>query len=274
MHVDDETLEAFRRDGYVCFTDVVDASWRTRLLASIDRGRSAPGPFHGVLSEPGEAHVESDLFRWFDDADLAAAMIESPLPHLACAVLHEPAVVLIEDQWFASDPGAATPSPWHQDDPYYNVDRPFLTLWLALDDVDADASLRVVAGSHLWGRTFAPVEFSSSSSTIGSNAALAAVPDIDADPSFDVRNLAAQAGDVVALDSRLLHATGRARVRRPFRRLSTRWAPSATRYVERGTQVAKFWTDLAHGLVHGDLLACDTFPLVRDPGLVFNRSVQ
>ena len=36
-----------------------------------------------------------------------------------CALLDEDRVVLVEDQWFSSEPGATTPSPWHQDQPYY-----------------------------------------------------------------------------------------------------------------------------------------------------------
>ena len=52
--------------------------------------------------------------------------------------------MLVEDQWFCSEPGAISRSPWHQDHPYYNLDRPFVTIWVTLDDVTADAALRVV----------------------------------------------------------------------------------------------------------------------------------
>jgi Phytanoyl-CoA dioxygenase (PhyH) len=266
--VDDAARAAFEVDGYVHIADVLDEQWCERLRRAIAHCRAHPGSFHGVLSKPEEPLVDSDLFRWFDDPDIAAAMRTSPLPALACELFGEGAAVLIEDQWFASDAGARTPSPWHQDDPYYNVDQPILTLWVALDDAPAAASLRVVPGSHHWGRTYAPVEFSSSSVTIGANEALLPVPAIDDDPTYEVRGLAVRAGGVIALDSRLLHATGTTAIEdRPFRRLSTRWARPGTRYTERGSQVATFWAELDHGLVDGDLLACDTFPLVGIPDL-------
>ena len=50
--------------------------------------------------------------------------LESPVVELAASLLERDQVVLIEDQWFSSAPGASTPSPWHQDEPYYHLDRP------------------------------------------------------------------------------------------------------------------------------------------------------
>jgi len=253
--------------GVVHMPGVLDAAWCARLHAAIERCRADPGPHYGVLSCPGEPTVDSDLFRWFDDPDLRAAAHDSPLPALAAALIGEAAVVLIEDQWFASAAAATTPSPWHQDDPYYNIDGGFLTIWVALDDAPADAALRVVPGSHRWGRLFAPVEFSATSTTIGAAGDLDPVPDVDGEPlRYETVGWDVAAGDAIALHSRTLHAAGGVPVAdRPFRRLSTRWAGGDARYVERGPHVASFWHVLPHGLRPGDRLACDVFPVIR-PG--------
>jgi ectoine hydroxylase-related dioxygenase (phytanoyl-CoA dioxygenase family) len=214
-----------------------------------------------VLSPPDHPRVDSDLFRWFDDETIAALTTESPLVDLAAALLGSDEVVLVEDQWFCSEPGATTPSPWHQDDPYYNLDRPFLTVWITLDDIDLDAALRVVPGSHR-GTIYAPVEFSAGEATIGAST-LEPVPDVDGDADrFPVHTWELSAGDAVAFDSRLLHATGRGAIEgRPFRRVSTRWATPDTRYLDRGSQAASFWQVLPHGLSTGDPLACEVFPV-------------
>jgi hypothetical protein len=251
-----------REIGAVHLPGVLDEHWISRLHAAIERCRAAPGEHYGVLSRPGEPLVDSDLFRWFDDPDLRAVLHESPLPALAASLLDADEVVAIEDQWFASAPSAATASPWHQDDPYYNIDRPFLTVWVALDAAPAAAALRVVPGSHRWGRSFAPVEFAATRSTIGATGALEPVPDV-AGGSFEVLGWDVAAGDAVALDSRVLHAAGGAPIDgRPFRRLSTRWVDGGARYAERGPHVAAFWSILPHGLTDGDLLAGETFPVV------------
>ena len=160
-----ELQAAFAERGAVVVPGLLDRSWCERLQRAIERCQASPSQFYGVLSPPGEPKVDSDLFRWFDDPDIAEATHASPLPALGAELCGADAAVLIEDQWFCSEPGAVSRSPWHQDHPYYNLDRPFATIWVTLDDVTADAALRVVEGSHATGITYAPIEFSSSIST-------------------------------------------------------------------------------------------------------------
>jgi len=263
--VDDRA--ALRRDGAVVVRGLLDDAWCAQLVEAIERCRRRPSVHYGRLSTAGQPVVDSDLFRWFDDPTIAELTHDSPLPVLAARLIGTAEVVLVEDQWFASEPLASTSSPWHQDEPYYNLDRPFVTIWITLDDVGAGSSLRVVERSHRAGTIYAPVEFSVEAATIGAAAAtMEPVPDVDADPDrFDVRSWDLRAGDAIALDSRTLHATGNCVVDQAFRRISTRWAHAATRYVERGPHVATFWKLLPHGLRDGDLLACPTFPVIRPP---------
>jgi hypothetical protein len=252
-----------RHDGATVWPGLLDAAWCARLRAAIERCRATPSRHYGVLSPPGTARVDSDLFRWSDDPDLAAVTHDSPLVVAACALLGSDGAVLIEDQWFASDAGATTASPWHQDEPYYRLDRPFLTIWVTLDDIDERCSLRVVPGSHASGELYGMVEFSAQGSTIDVASSGVPVPDVDADPErYAVRSWSMHAGDAIALDSRTLHATGRGALPRPFRRLSTRWADPATSYRTRGAGAAAFWELLPHGLADGDPIAGDVFPLV------------
>ena len=176
------------------------------------------------------------------------------------------AVVLVEDQWLASAPGASTGSPWHQDAPYYNIAGEFLTLWLALDAAGPDAALRVVEGSHR-GPIFAPVEFATTRTTIGEDRSeLREPPPVD--PEADgatVLRWSVAPGDVVVLHSGVLHAAGGAPVAdRWFRRLSVRYARPSARYLDRGPTAASFWRSLPHGLRDGDPLACATFPLIDE----------
>ena len=235
---------------------LLDRGWCERLHTAIERCQASPSQFYGVLSPPGELKVDSDLFRWFDDPDIAEATHSSALPALGAELCGADATVLIEDQWFCSEPGAISRSPWHQDHPYYNLDRPFATIWVTLDDVSADAALRVVEGSHATGITYAPIEFSSSTTTIGGASELEPVPDVDADPEcFPVTTWDLRAGDAVAIDSRMLHSTGVREVAdRPFRRLSTRYAHPDTRYLDLGEQAAVTTWDLRAG----DAVAIDS----------------
>jgi hypothetical protein len=252
---------ALARDGVAVLPGILSARWCARLRAAIERCRSTPSVHYGVLSPPGGTRVDSDLFRWVDDAALHALTHESPLVDWACALLDEDPVVLVEDQWFASDPGAATPSPWHQDQPYYRVDRPFLTIWVTLDDIEPAGSLRVLPGSHL-GPIHAPVDFAASRRTVTACDERPAPPRTDADIIGDVRTWSLRAGDGIALDSRTLHATGAGELPHAFRRVSTRWAPAATRYTGHLPGTAAFWELIDHGRTTHEPLACASFPLV------------
>ncbi len=256
--------EQFVRDGAVVVPGLIEEHRCERLRNAIARCQDTPSRFYGVLSPEGDAKVDSDLFRWFDDPDIAAVTHHGSLPALGAELCGADKTVLIEDQWFCSEPGAVSRSPWHQDHPYYNLDRPFVTVWVTLDDVSADAALRVVLGSHATGVTYAPIEFSSSSTTIGSASQLEPVPDIDAQPDlFPLTTWDLRAGDAIAIDSRMLHSTGiREIADRPFRRLSTRYAHPDTRYLDLGEQAAVFWKMLPHGLTTGDLVAGEVFPLI------------
>jgi len=256
--------DAVERDGVAMIPSVLSEAWCDRLRTAIDRCRADPGPHYGVLSPSGAPRVDSDLFRWGDDPDIGELTHVSPLVELAASLLRSSSVVLIEDQWFASVARARTPSPWHHDEPYYRLDRPFLTIWITLDPVSADGALRVVPGSHLTGELYSPVEFAAEGTTIDAGAdQLTPVPDVDADPDrFTVWSWDMEPGDAIALDSRALHATGRTELDSEFRRLSTRWAHPDTRYRTRVTSTATFWDTIDHDLRNGDPIAGEVFPLV------------
>ena len=260
-----DAAEVLARQGVIVVSKLLDRGWINRLLDAIEVCRADPSEFYAVLSKPGEQRVESDLFRWLDNDTMEELARNSPVARLAARLIGTSEVVFIEDQWFRSEPNAATASPWHQDHPYYNVDRPFVTIWVTLDDVDSQASLRVVPGSHASGELYSPVEFSATSTTIGGASVLPPVPDIEADPQLHgVRSWDLAAGDAVAFDSRTLHATAaKPNSNRPFRRISTRWIHPDAVYVDRGRQAATFWETLPHGLNSGDRLACPIFPLVH-----------
>jgi ectoine hydroxylase-related dioxygenase (phytanoyl-CoA dioxygenase family) len=255
--------DELERVGATVWRSLLDESWCERLRHAIERCRNAPGPHYAVLSPPGLERVDSDLFRWSDDPDIGELVRDSPLVDAAATLLGTDEVVLIEDQWFASAPRSSTPSPWHQDQPYYRLDRAFLTVWITLDDVDVDCSLRVVEGSHATGLTYAPVEFSATTTTIDGDSALSPVPAIDDEPEhYSIASWSLRAGDAIALDSRTLHATGTGAPAAQFRRVSTRWTTPDTRYRAVVPGAASFWDTIPHGLEDGDLLACDAFPLV------------
>ena len=68
-------------------------------------------------------------------------------------------VRLYHDHMLTKEPGTRQPTPWHQDQPYYNVDGlQNVSFWIPVDPVSRAATLEFAAGTHrgpwLMPRTF------------------------------------------------------------------------------------------------------------------------
>ena len=83
----------FEARGVVVVPGLLDQHWCERLHTAIERCQTSPSQFYGVLSPPGELKVDSDLFRWFDDPDIAEATHASPLPALGAELCGAQAAV-------------------------------------------------------------------------------------------------------------------------------------------------------------------------------------
>lgn len=260
---DTDLAQAIRRDGWALVKDAVSREDCEALKAAIDDCRASPGPHHRTLSPQGTPVMESELFRWHDTPAIKRVATEGALKRLASQVFGTDEVILLEDQWFYSDAGSGTKSPWHQDHPYHPLEPWFLTIWVPLDPPSGPVGLKTITGSHE-GAVFAPVEFSAQHATLGAGAfSCEPVPDIDGAPDrFAVAEPAADVGDAVLLDSRTLHAAG-GQCEDVFRRISIRFAHPQTRIVPRPWSIATFWGDHACAEVAGASLPDSAFPLLR-----------
>lgn len=235
------------------------------LKAAIEYCRANPGPNFRTFSKPGEPVVQSDLFRWHDVPAIRKVAFEGALPQLACAAFGTDSVILLEDQFFYSEIGSGTPSPWHQDEPYHPLDPWFLTIWVPLDPYPASIGIKAVPGSHL-KEIYAPVEFSAGKATLEAGAfTLDPVPDIDAAPErYPVVVPDADPGDAVLLDSRTLHGAG-GRCEATFRRISIRYAHPDTVYKPRPWPVAAFWAPYDVDSKYGQRIESPDFPMLIRP---------
>ncbi|MEV8267765.1 phytanoyl-CoA dioxygenase family protein [Microbacterium sp. NPDC076911] len=260
MWNDHDTLafESLCADGIAFYPGLLSEDRCGALLEAVSWARANPSPSYRRLSPDGAPALDSDLFRWRDVPEIRDFVTDDTMLRLASAYLSTDDPIILEDQWFWSEAGSSTDSPWHQDDPYHPLDRPFLTIWVPLTPVPAGLGLRGVAGSHE-ATTFAPVEFSAGESTLSTEASsLGTVPDIDGRPDlYRVIDPAGGKGDAVLLDSRTLHAAG-GFCADDFVRLSIRYADPATVRRGRSWPTATFWD--AYDWADGDSLPSVDFP--------------
>ena len=89
---------------------------------------------------------------------------------------------LYHDHLLVKEAGTRQPTPWHQDQPYYNVGgRQNVSFWIPVDPVPLASTLRFVAGSHD-GTWYMPRTFRDQQAKWFPEGTLAELPPIDAEP--------------------------------------------------------------------------------------------
>lgn len=152
-HVDETQIAAFERDGAVYLPSVIDPQAVERAQAASDR---VTGVNHGSLAQDADYFDRSRL--WMNDDTFNALCTASAVPEIAAQLLRSKKVNLFYDQLFAMRPGSDTPTPWHNDLPYWPLTgRQAMTVWLAFDRiVKENGALEFIRGSHRWDLQYEP----------------------------------------------------------------------------------------------------------------------
>lgn len=216
-------VEEFQRDGATVVRGLLSADEVATLRRGIDANLASPSVRAKVASRPDDpgAFVE-DFCTWQDNPDYESIIRTSAIANVGAALMRSGSVRLFHDHMLTKEPGTTQRTPWHQDQPYYNVDgRQNVSFWIPVDPVPIGSSLEFVAGSHL-GPWLMPRSFMDAQAKWFPEGSLREMPDIDAardDPASGVRvvSWALEPGDAVAFHMLTLHgAAGTATRRRVF----------------------------------------------------------
>jgi ectoine hydroxylase-related dioxygenase (phytanoyl-CoA dioxygenase family) len=170
---------------------------------------------------------------------------------------------LFHEHVLVKEPGTATPTPWHHDDPYYGIDGlDNVSLWVPLDSVPATVALRCLRGSHQIPRRFIPNKFVDDSPYVAEAAGFELFPTVEELESLGETVVCeAQPGDVVAFHFRTLHsAPGTTNHSSRRRIVSFRYIGDDVRWATRPWKTSPPFEP--HGLQDGDVLNDDRFPTV------------
>jgi ectoine hydroxylase-related dioxygenase (phytanoyl-CoA dioxygenase family) len=204
-----ETVQAYARDGAVVLRGVLNADELRTLEAGIEYNLGHLSPLALVASEPDDpGRFVEDFCTWQANPDYQRILQASALPHLAAQLMQSHTARLYHDHLLVKEAGTRQPTPWHQDQPYYNVaGRQNVSFWIPVDPVPLASTLRFVAGSHA-GTWYMPRTFRDQQAKWFPEGALAELPPIDAE-SQTYRQLgwALAPGDCVAFHMLSLHAS-------------------------------------------------------------------
>jgi ectoine hydroxylase-related dioxygenase (phytanoyl-CoA dioxygenase family) len=233
-------IRAFETDGAVCLRQTLSPSEIDTLRKGIDFNLaqlSARAKIASGADDPGR-FVE-DFCTWQDNPYYREIIFNSNLARIAGALTRSSVVRLFHDHMLTKEAGTRQRTPWHQDQPYYNIEgRQNASFWIPVDSVPREATLEFVAGSHK-GPWLMPRTFLDREARWFPEGSLAELPDIDTRrDQFPILGWALEPGDVVCFHMLTLHsAAGSAARRRVFsvrfigddiRHAPRRWMTSVT----------------------------------------------
>ncbi|CAK0844424.1 unnamed protein product [Prorocentrum cordatum] len=178
-----------------------------------------------------------------------AVVSGSPAAALIAGLMGSATAAFFYGQLILKRGGAGRVIPWHQDLPYWKIAGSQVgTVWVALDDMPAEAGVRYIPGSHRW-----PCEARQ-------------CVDVSEAQAADAVSFAVAAGDAVCFDARVVHGSP-GNPEGPgssHRRVALRFGGDDAVYWERAghTPIPVAEVDRAHGLRHGEPIACAHFPRV------------
>ncbi len=258
--ITDEMITAYQRDGAVLIKGLW-ADWVCILRDGVERNMANPSEYAAENQKPGEGgRFFDDYCNWTRIAEFETVIRQSDVADVAAKLMGSDRVQLFHDHVLVKEPGTSKPTPWHQDQPYYFVEgRQNVSFWSPLDPV-REASLRCVAGSHLWPREVLPTRWVQETSFYPDPDLYMPVPDPDAE-GMCVLEWQMEPGDAVAFNYRTLHgARGNAAGTRR-RAFSLRLVGEDARYVERPGRTSPPYP--GHGMLAGQRLREDWFPVLR-----------
>lgn len=261
--VDDATIEAYARDGAVVVRGAFTPDEVALVARGVERNLADPGPLAQVASDPDDpGRFVEDFCNWQRIGEYREFIETSDAAEIARQLMGSTHVRLYHDHLLVKEARTRQRTPWHQDQPYYNVEgRQNVSMWMPLDPVPREATLEFVAGTHL-GPWLMPRTFRDNQAKWFPEGSLGELPDVDADrDAFPILGWALEPGDAVFFHMLTLHGSGGSVGRR--RAFSLRFLGDDMVHAPRAWRTSPEFEGLAAELPAGVPMDHPLFPVLR-----------
>jgi ectoine hydroxylase-related dioxygenase (phytanoyl-CoA dioxygenase family) len=255
--------EDFRRDGACAVRGLLAPAEVARLAEGVEENLAAPSEraVEGG-ADAGTGRFFEDFRNWTRIAAYEEVIRGSRLGAVAAELTGSSAVRLHHDHLLVKEPGTTIRTPWHQDQPFYDIDgADTVSFWIPLDPVPRESTLEFVAGSHAARTWYMPRGFFDDRPMVYEEGTFADVPDVEAERNrHTILGWALEPGDAVAFNMLTLHAAGGSRRRR--RAFSVRLIGDDARHAVRPHATSPSFPELDGALAHGDPFDHPLFPVL------------
>lgn len=261
VKVDRSQIDSFEADGAVLVKGLF-RDWVDTIRDGIERNMADPGPYAAENLKPGESgRFFDDYCNWRRIPEFEDVIRNSDVGQIAAQIMRSRSAQVFHDHVLVKEPGTSKPTPWHQDSPYYFVDgRQTISFWSPMDPV-TEATVRCVAGSHLWDKPVLPTKWLSEKEFYPDRDSYMPVPDPDSDPdAYRILEWEMEPGDAIAFHFKTLHGArgNNSKLRR--RAFSLRLVGDDARYITRPGPTSPPFP--GHDMIDGQRLREDWFPTI------------
>lgn len=262
--VSPQDVAAFQADGAVVLRGLLTGAEVELLRAGIDENLAHPSPRAKVASardDPG--FFLEDFCCWQQNDRYRRVIFGSALGEAGGLLMRSGTARLYHDHMLTKEPGTRQRTPWHQDQPYYNIEgRQNCSFWIPVDRVARESTLEFVAGSHS-GPWLMPRSFLASEAKWFPEGSLADLPDIEADRGrYRILGWALEPGDAVCFHMLTLHATAGVAAGQRRRVFSVRLLGDDIRHAPRRWKTSPDFPGLEAELAAGAPMEHALFPLL------------
>jgi ectoine hydroxylase-related dioxygenase (phytanoyl-CoA dioxygenase family) len=206
-HLDSELVALFQRDGALCIRGLLGAKEIDTLRQGVELNLSSLSSRAKVASgadDPG--YFVEDFCTWQHNPFYQKIIFETKLASVAAQLTRSQKIRLYHDHLLVKEPGTRQITPWHQDQPYYNVaGKQNCSFWIPVDPVSRSSTLEFIAGSHL-GPWLMPRSFLDQQAKWFPEGSLQELPNLEnAREDLPVIGWELEPGDVVCFHMLTLH---------------------------------------------------------------------
>lgn len=264
MPVTAAEVERFQRNGAVVLRQLFSPAEIELLKAGIDANLAHPSPRAKLASSQDDPGIFiEDFCNWQENEHYRRFIFETRLGEAAGQLMQSRAARLYHDHMLTKEAGTRQRTPWHQDQPYYNIEgRQNCSFWIPVDPVTRAATLELVAGSHR-GPWLMPRSFMDAQAKWFPEGTLQDLPAIDdRRDEYTILGWPIEPGDAVCFHMLTLHASAGLEPNRRRRVFSVRFLGDDITHAPRRWVTSPAFPGLEAQLPAGAPMDHELFPTV------------
>ena len=203
-----DQIKEYQTNGAVCIKQLLTADTITLLRQGIELNLQQLSSRAKIASQPDDPGMfVEDFCNWSTNPHYKNFIFDSILGKVAAQLMQSTASRLYHDHLLVKEPHTRQATPWHQDQPYYNINgMQNCSMWIPVDPVSRYSTLEFIAGSHL-GPWLMPRTFMDNQAKWFPEGSLQELPDIEsAREQFPIIGWEVNPGDVVCFHMLTLHS--------------------------------------------------------------------